>query len=70
MENKETIRDFYGRILGYVITDDKGNKTVRNFYGKVLGYYDKVNNVTRDFYQRVIGRGDQAVSLIYRENNK
>ena len=70
MENKETIRDFYGRILGYVITDDKGNKTARNFYGKVLGYYDKVNNVTRDFYQRVIGRGDQAVSLIYRENNK
>lgn len=64
---KEYIRDFYGRILGSVETDDKGNKTVRDFYGKILGYYDKSNNVTRDFYKKIIGRGDQAVSLIYRE---
>lgn len=65
---KEFIRDFYGKILGSVETDNKGDKTVRDFYGRILGYYDKANNVTRDFYKKIIGRGDQAVSLIYREN--
>lgn len=64
---KEFIRDFYGKILGSVETDNKGDKTVRDFYGRILGYYDKANNVTRDFYKKIIGRGDQAVSLIYRE---
>lgn len=65
---KEYIKDFYGKILGSVETDNKGNKTVRDFYGRILGYYDKVNNVTRDFYKKIVGRGDQAVSLIYRVN--
>ena len=65
---KEYIRDFYGKILGSVETDSKGDKTVRDFYGRILGYYDKVNNVTRDFYKKIVGRGDQAVSLIYRVN--
>ena len=65
---KEYIRDFYGRILGTIEIDNKGNKTIRDFWGRILGYYDKDNNVTRDFYKRVIGRGDQASSLIYREN--
>lgn len=64
---KETIRDFWGRILGYIETDNKGNKTVRNFRGRRLGTYDKENNVTRDFYGRILNRGDSAVSLIYRE---
>ena len=62
---KEIIRDFYGKILGTIETDSKGNKTVRNFYGKVLGFYDKANNVTRDFYKRIIARGDQASGLIW-----
>ena len=65
---KEYIRDFYGKILGSVETDNKGDKTVRDFYGRILGYYDKANNVTRDFYKKIVGRGDQAVSLIYRVN--
>ena len=56
--NKETIRDFYGKIIGYIETDNIGNKTVRDFYGKILGYYDKSINATTDFYKRVIARGD------------
>ena len=65
---KEYIRDFWGRILGYIETDNKGNKTVRDFWGRILGYYDKANNVTRDFYKKIIGRGDQASALIYKDN--
>lgn len=62
------IRDFYGRKLGSVETDDKGNKTVRDFYGRIVSYYDAVQDVTRDFYKRIIGRGDIAVSLLYTNN--
>ena len=65
---KEYIRDFYGRILGSIETDNQGNKTLRDFYGRILGTYDKASNVTRDFYKRIIARGDQSSGLIYKEN--
>ena len=67
MNSKETIRDFYGKILGYIETDAQGNKTVRDFYSKILGRYSKIDNTTRDFYNKIIARGDQAASLIYRK---
>ena len=39
-KTKETIRDFYGKILGYIETDSvTGNKVATNFLGKILGYY-------------------------------
>lgn len=68
--NKETIRDFYNRIIGYVETDDLGNKTIRDFYNRILGYYDAKQNVTRDFYNRIVARGDSSVGLIYAEDAK
>lgn len=64
MNDKETIRDFYGRILGTITSDSSGNKVVRDFYGKVLGKYDKKANVTRDFYGRIVAKGDRSSSLI------
>lgn len=64
MKNVQTIRDFNGRILGYIETDNAGNKIVRDFYKVILGKYDKKNNVTRDFYGRIIARGDASASLI------
>ena len=68
--NKEIIRDFYNRIIGYIETDSRGNKTVRDFYNRILGYYDAGQNVTRDFYNRIIAKGDSAVGLIYAEEAK
>lgn len=61
---KETIRDFQGRILGYL--EEKPNKDiiVRDFYGRVKGRYDAAQNVTRDFYGRIVARGNQAAMLI------
>lgn len=64
MTNREVIRDFHGRILGTITTDNIGNKVVRDFYGRILGKYDKKTNVTRDFYGRVVAKGDRSAGLI------
>ncbi len=64
---RDTIKDFYGRILGYI--DDEGNKKVaKNFYGKILGYYYVNEDVTKDFYGRIVARGN-ILSALIRENN-
>ena len=55
---KESIRDFHGRIVGYIESDGSGSKTVRNFQNVILGYYDAGSDTTRDFQRRIIARGD------------
>ena len=64
--DKQIIKDWRGKIIGYIETDNFGNKIVRDFYRKVLGKYDKKNNVTRDFYGRMIAKGDQCSLLLGR----
>ena len=59
---KQPIRDFYGKVIGFIEDTDKG-KTVRDFYGRILGFYDKKNDVTRDFYGKIIAKGDQSSML-------
>lgn len=61
---QEVIKDWTGKIIGYIETDYKGNKIVRDFYRKVIGRYDKYHNVTRDFYGKTIAKGDQC-SLLF-----
>ncbi len=65
--SKDAIRDFYGRILGFVETDREGNQQVRAFSGIILGFYDKKNNCTRDFYGKIISKGNTAVGLLYKD---
>lgn len=67
---KQTIRDFYGRILGTIETDDKGDQTARDFYGRILGTYQAKLNVTRDFYGRIIAQGNTLSGLISQASNK
>ena len=64
MTEREVIKDFHGRILGTITTDDKGNKVVRAFYGRIKGKYDKKSNVTRDFYGRIVAHGDRSAALV------
>lgn len=66
----ETIKDYYGRILGFVETSPNGDKIGYDFYKRVVGYYEKKANLTKDFYRRIVGRGDILVSLIMSANNK
>ena len=61
---EEIIREFSGKIIGYIQTDNKGNKVVRDFYRRILGKYDKASNTTRDFYGRIVARGDQSSMLL------
>ncbi len=61
---KEPIKDWTGKILGFMETDSRGNKILRDFYGNILGKYDKGLNVTRDFYGRQVGKGDILLTLL------
>lgn len=64
MTKKEAIRNWQGKILGWVETDSRGNKLLRDFYGNILGKYDKSSNVTRDFYGNKVGQGDILLTLL------
>ena len=61
---KEYIRNFYGRVLGTIETDMRGNRIARDFYGKVVATYNKQSNKTQDFYGRVISTGDTTAAQI------
>lgn len=65
--NEEVIKDWRGKIIGYIQTDSKGNKIIRDFYRKILGRYDKTLNVTKDFYGRLVAKGDQS-SMLFNYN--
>ncbi len=62
---KEAIKDFSGRILGYIETQGNGDKTCTDFYGRILGYYRKSSNTTVDFYHRIFARGDAVVAFLF-----
>lgn len=71
MIEKTKVKNFYGRIIGYIETDTvTGNKIGRNFYNKIIGRYNKAEDKTRDFYNHVISRGDTLTGLILAEENK
>lgn len=61
---RETIRDFYGKILGTVETLGNGDKVLRDFYGKILGKYQKSDNTTRNFFGQIIAKGDALMMLL------
>lgn len=65
---RDTIKDFYGRILGYIEDDGSNRKVAKNFYGKILGYYYIREDVTKDFYGRIVAQGN-ILSALIRENN-
>ena len=66
---RENVKDFYGKIIGSIETDDQGNKIAKNFYGKILGRYDKNQNVTKDFYGRILTTGDTTTALVWQDYN-
>lgn len=67
---KEYIREFSGKILGYIQTRPNGDKTAHLFSGKIVGKYNKAMNWTTTFEGRVLAKGDILTSLIYAEARK
>ena len=65
--SKEPVREFNGKIMGFIETDRDGNQQVRAFYGRILGTFDKKMNVTRDFYGRILTRGNTVLGLLYKK---
>lgn len=61
----EPVKDWAGKVLGWVETDNRGNQTVRNFGGRVLAYYRADRDVTTDWAGKVVSRGNTAISHIY-----
>lgn len=64
MSNETVLKDYYGKIIGYIETRPDGNKVIRNFHRQIKGTYDKKQDVTRDFYGRIIARGDCLTMLL------
>lgn len=61
---KEYIKNFSGKILGYIETLPNGDKVAHDFSGKILGKYKKATNTTHDFTGRILAKGDMVASLI------
>ena len=63
--SRDPVREFSGKIIGWVETDDKGNQDVRTFTGLIIARYDAEFNVTRDFYGKILTRGNTAVGQLF-----
>ena len=61
---RETIREFSGRIIGYLDHESNGDVTARSFSGTILGKYDARNDVTKDFSGTILYRGNMAAALL------
>lgn len=60
---REPIKDFYGRVLGWL--EDHGDRIIAtDFYGQRVGVYDKARDFTSDFYGVRVCDGDGTVGLI------
>lgn len=64
MSSKQEIRDWTGKILGYIEEESNGDVIARAFSGLILGKYDKAFDVTRDFSGKILFKGNQAAALV------
>lgn len=64
-ETKLVIREFSGKIIGYIYVDETGKKTVKEFSGKIVGYYYPDRDVTTDFSGKIVARGDASSALLF-----
>ena len=64
-ETKLVIREFSGKIIGYIHIAENGDKTVKAFSGKILGYYDASRDVTTNFAGKILYQGDASSALLF-----
>lgn len=62
--NSVTIKDFHGKIIGYVETKPNGDKIIKDFYRRIKGTYNKQLDVTKDFHGRIVAKGDCLMLLL------
>ena len=64
MNEREQIKDFYGKVIGTYEYQPNGDILVRNFTGTILGKYDSALDVTRDFYGTIVAKGNAVGMLL------
>ena len=64
----QTIKDFYGRVIGKIEIKNNGDQIGYDFYGRIVGYYNVSTNKTENFYHVVVGTGNLLAMLIAQAN--
>lgn len=62
---RETIKDFYGRQIGFRETQSNNDVIAKDGYGRILGRYDAKMKVTKDAYGKIVANGDTTSALIW-----
>ncbi len=62
-KNRQIIKDFHYKIIGYIYTESDGKLTARDALLRIVGTYDPKLDVTKDFYGRIVGRGNTLSTL-------
>ena len=65
--DEQPIKEWNGRIIGWIQTKPNGDKVIKAFDGHILGFYNAHYDHTTDFYGRIIGKGDQLMTLLNRD---
>ena len=58
------LKDYYGRIYGYMHVQSNGDIWCYDFYGRMVGKYIRSLDVTRDFYGRNVSSGNTLAALL------
>lgn len=66
VKTRTPIRQFGGKIIGFLEEDAQGDQQIRDFTGHILGFYRKKEDKTRDFYGRIVGNGNLLIMLLNR----
>ena len=61
--NRQTIKDFQYRILGFIDTQPDGVQVGRDRALRIVGKYYPKQDVTKDFYGRIVSRGNTLSTL-------
>lgn len=64
MSNEQVLKNWRGKIIGYVETKPNGDKTIRDFYRVIKGFYNKKLDVTRDWRGIMVAKGDCLTMLL------
>lgn len=61
---KQPIKDWRGKVIGFVEEDQIGNKVIRDYQGRILGKYNKRLDITQDFHGHQVAKGDCIMMLL------
>ena len=64
MPQGEPLKDYYGRVFGYLHVQPNGDVWAYDYFGRLVGKYVVQENLTKDFFGKIIAQGNVVASLI------